>query len=269
MNVTFDGGASTKGGTVNAKFTFDAQDKEYTFEGNGLMDADNNLYLRVKSIDALVSNYRSSVPAEALPLFDQIIGKINNKWVKVGADDVRDYSPELATTQKCTADVLKKIQGDKAVKAELATVYKNHPFIKVEKTLGVKDGSLGYTLSSDLEVSKAFIKEYKNTSFYKSLLKCDDSLAIDENEVTKSDDNTQVDVWIDRWSHQITNVTMKSDEDGTTTNLSIQPKFNQPVTINAPKDATTIKQLQEDIMTLLQSASADSTMTPAVPSSEM
>jgi hypothetical protein len=89
MNVDINGGVSSKGGTVNADFTFDTNDKKYSLEGDGLMDAKSDLYVRVKSIDELVANYRSSVPINSQPLFDQIIAKINNKWIKISANDIK------------------------------------------------------------------------------------------------------------------------------------------------------------------------------------
>lgn len=257
MNVDFNGGMSTDGGMLNAAFAFDTNDKKYTFDSNGLVDTKGDLYLKVKSIDELVANYRSAVPADAQPLFDRIIDKIDNKWIKISADDIKEFDPDLAKTQECVASTYKKLQTDEATKSELRAVYKKHPFIVVDRVLGAEEGSLGYTLNTDRATFKEFAKEYKTTPLYKSLQGCDGRFTLDKD--IKVDERTaQVDVWFDRWSHRITRIVTKDSEDGQTTNVSIKPAFNRPVTVTTPKDATTIEQLQKDIMSLLQTAQQSS-----------
>jgi hypothetical protein len=266
VDVAFDGAAIGKGGSVNAKFTFLSQSKKYTLEGSGLLDEKNDLYIKVKNIDELIGNYRKSIPASSQKEFDQIYAKINNKWVKVSADDQKNFNPDLAKTQKCTADAIKTIQGDTAVKTELISAYKKRPFIVIDKSLGANGGSLGYTLKSDQTITKAFVKEYKNTSFYKSLVKCDSSFTLkdDLSAQNRSNDNgiTRTDVWVDRWTHQVTKVSLKTDDKSAVSDVTIEPKFNRPVNVTTPKGATTLDQLQKDVQALLQPASSAPIATP-------
>jgi hypothetical protein len=255
MDVAIDGGVSSKGGIVNAKFTFDVQDKKYTLAGDGLFNEGGDLYFKVKDIKDLVGNYRQSVPAASQPLFDKIIAKVNDKWIKITADDLKGYSEEVAAAQKCTTDAMKKIQSDNAVKSELLTIYKKHPFIAIDKRLTPKDGSFGYQLKVNHDASKAFTKEYKKTSFYQTLQKCDDSFAIKDDDLFKQDnaDKTNVAIWVDQWSHQITKVTLKEDDTSRSAAVDMNTKFNQPVIITTPKDATTLEQLQKDVQEVLMS----------------
>lgn len=255
MNAKINGGASEQGATINANFVFDTRGKKYALQGDGLIDVKSDVYLKVKSIDELVANYRNAIPADSRPLFDKIIAKINDKWVKVSSDDIQSYNPQLATAQRCVTAAYRKIQSDNTTRSEFTSIYTKHPFITVEKTLGAKDGSLGYVLTTDSDVSNAFIKEYKNTALYKSLQKCDSSFTIDENTPKqKTTGATRVSIWIDRWSHQITRVVLKEDTKGNATSISVDPTFNQPVSITTPKNATTVDQLQKEIMALLQPA---------------
>jgi hypothetical protein len=259
MNVTLDGKGSAKGNDVNAKMVIDAQGKKYTLEGSGVMIGTGDLYFKIKNIDDLINNYRSAIPAESQPLFDKIIAKINDKWIKVSSDDLKSYSEDVAKAQKCTTDAVKKIQDDAATKSELMAIYKNHPFITIDKSLGGKDGSFGYVLTSDKEKAKTFATALKETAVYKTLQKCDNSFTINENDLTKQDgkkgSKADVEVWVHQWTHQITKVVLKDDSSTNKTTMAIETTFNQPVTIATPKDATTLEQLQKDITDLLGSGS--------------
>lgn len=257
-DITFGGGGSADGGTLNAKLVFDTQAKKYSLAGDAVVNKSGDLYFKVKDIDDLVNNYRSAIPANSQKLFDQIIAKVNDKWIKISSDDLKNYNADIAKVQKCTAEAMQKIQDDKAVKSELTAVYKKHPFIAIDKSLGSKDGSLGYTLSASADTSKAFAKEYKNTSLYKTLVACDSSFTIKDDDLFKdtktSSETTKVDVWVDQWTHRISKVTLNDNTKSGASDVAIEPKFNQPVTVATPKDATTLEQLQKDVQALLQTA---------------
>jgi hypothetical protein len=154
------------------------------------------------------------------------------------------------------------------VRAELISTYKKHPFITIDKSLGASDGSLGYTLGADQTVVKSFLKEYKNTSLYKSLVKCDGTFSLNERDLSaqsRSNDSGMMhaDVWVDRWTHQITKISLKADDKSVVSNVTIEPKFNRPVIVATPKDATTLDQLQKDVQALLQPVSSAPASTPS------
>lgn len=249
VDVGIDGGASADGATVNAKFGFDVRGKKYNFEGNALTNDKSDLYFKVKNIDDLVSNYRSAIPEQSHALFDQIIAKVDDKWIKVSATDVKNYNADLAKAQKCTVEAVKKLQSDSATKAELETAYKDHPFIVIDKNLGSKGGSTGYTLKTNPNETKGFTEAYKSTGLYSTLKNCDPGF------VVKGDDMfggkaASFNVWIDRWTHRVTTLEIMR---GTTT-IALHPTFNTAVNIATPKNSTTLEQLQKDVQSLVQSA---------------
>lgn len=258
--IALAGTGADNGGTLDAKLNFDVQGTKYTLEGNTLMTDNGDLYFKVKSIDELVKNYRNAVPESSKPLFDQMIDKVNDKWIKVSADDIRSYSEEVARVQECMADATKKMREDNAVRSELTALYREHQFITIDEKLGSKDGSLGYRLGADRDTAKAFAAGFKDTTLYKSMHDCDESFTINENDLLKevkdADETSTVEVWVDRWSHQITQVSADTSSKGDAVDMTIRPTFNTDVKITAPTDATTIKQLQADLQALIQSSSA-------------
>lgn len=263
--VDLEGGVGTGGGTAGAKVAFDVQGKKYTLNGNALVDSKNDLYFKVQNIDSLANNYRQAIPAESQQLFDQIIDKVDDKWVKISSDDLNSYSSELAKAQKCTADAAKKIQTDSNVKSELVEVYKKHPFITIDKSLGAKDGSLGYVLVTDDAKEKTFTNELKSTTVYKALVACDSNLAIKDDVESQAEvaglDKASTELWVDQWSHQVTRVVINNVDKDQTSTVSIAPKFNLPVAVTTPQGATTLEQLQKDVTELLQSAQSVSAQT--------
>ena len=254
-------GSSTRStADTSAKITFAMDGKDYTFNADARFDSKGDLYVKLRNIDTATQTYRESMPPDVAPLFDKIVAKINDQWIKITADDLTSFSEEVSKAQKCMADTLKKYENDQAAIAEIADAYQKNKFIKIEKNLGTKDGSMGYELKGDKTKSEAFLVEFKNTKLYKSLHDCDTSFTIDEKtdskEITQEDKTeSRVELWVDMWSHQITKVTaMSKDEAGSQVDFLFQPKFNQKVDIATPDKSITLKQLQSDIEELFTTA---------------
>jgi hypothetical protein len=253
--INLDGGASYQGGEVAASLVLDVQGRKYTLVANGLIDEKNDLYFKIKNFDELVKNYRKAIPSDSLPLFDEIIGTVNNKWVKVSSSDLRQYNPNLETVKVCAVSAAKKIQGDRAAKSEIMAMYAHHPFVVIDKYLGTQDGNYGYTLTTDQDKLSAFINEYKNTELYKALVKCDKSFEVKDNQQSEISQNNvfrdiSTDVWINQWSHRLEKINIK-DGGSTPTSILLEPDFNQPVVIATPENTITLERLQKDIQELL------------------
>lgn len=255
VKIDFTGENASDSGKLGANVTFDFENESYTLGADVLVDSKKDFYFKVKNIDSLVENYRGTVPTESQALFDQIIAKVNDKWIKISAEDLKNYSADAAQAQTCMTDAAKKIQEDQQVKNQLTDLYKKHPFIVIDEELGSKDGSLGYKLVPNDEQSIAFTKGLRETDVYKSLQKCDPTFTIKDEDLKSSDDKSEpVELWVDRWSHNITKFTASDEEDGTKADIIFEPEFNQNVSIETPKDATTLQQLQADVEALVMSA---------------
>ena len=255
ITADFNGSADSRGGSLDMKVHLNALNRKYTIDGSGLLSDKGDLYFKVKNIDELVQNYRKSVPQSSQGLFDQIVAKINDKWIKISSDDLKSYSPEVATAQRCLTDAFKRMQSDETLRSEAVMAYKQHPFIIIEKTLGSKDGSLGYLLSIDSAKAKSFATAFRATALYKTLHACDKNLELKVDDL-KSDrplnQNVNVELWVNNWTHQITKVVVADKKN--TTSLSVLPSFNKPVSVAAPRESTTLEQLQKDVQELLVSA---------------
>ena len=255
ISIDFNGGAATKGGNADLKLTMTSLGKKYTLDGSGMVNDKGDLYFKVKNIDGLVQNYRKAVPSSSQPLFDKIVAKINDKWIKVSSEDLKSYSPEVATAQRCIGETIKKAQDDSKLKSEVIDIYKNYPFIVIDKSLGSKDGSLGYLMNIDQTKAHSFSIAFQKTGLYKTLRACDKNFKLNVGESAsgqKMNQNTPVELWVNNWTHHITKL-VASDKQKTTS-LTVVPTFNKPVNVVTPTDATTLEQLQKDVQELLLSA---------------
>lgn len=256
IKLEIDGASGNAQGNLNVKATVDFEGTPVTLTGSGLMDDKGTLYFKLKNVKGLVESFRATLPAESQSMFDQFIAKIDDRWIKVSSDDMKDFSEEYSRSQKCFTDTIEKVKNDEAMSNEIANVYKKNKFLTITQDLGSKDGSMGYSVKTNADAGKGFVKELKNTKVYASLKDCDSSFSIDENDIktdNKAADETKIEVWVSQWTHQITKVILHDETGPDTGNILFVPTFNKPVSVTAPKDAVTLDELKTEIESLAQS----------------
>ena len=176
---------------------------------------------------------------QVMAQFEPIITKLDNRWIKIDIDSKKDSDDE----SKCTTDAIKKLYENKDERNEVLDVYKKHKFITIKDKLGSKGGSLGYLLDFDKNIAKDFSKEVKNTTFGKELQKCDPD-STSTTDTTNDEDtmkDTHVELWVSRWSHQITELKVAgttTDSDKTAVSLDLKLDYDKVDGLTTPKDAT-------------------------------
>lgn len=262
LKVELNGTSMLSASDVNAKVAFSLQDHDYTLEGSARFDKKGDAYIKLKNLDAFVkSYYKNQEITEDTSLFDKVIAKVDNKWIKVSFNDLADLDEELSKKQKCVSDALNKFQNDEKAIDEIAKVYEKNKFITIKQDLGSKDWSLGYTIDSDTSKSRAFMKALRDTTVYKTLHDCDSSIAIDDEQIEQAapandEYNEHVELWVNQWTHNITKfqATSTQKDSDSKSDFAINPVFNEKADIETPKDAITLKQLQDDIQELMTSS---------------
>lgn len=257
------GKQSDVAGSLDAKVTVSVDGKNYAVNGSALIDKSGDLYFKVEHLDDIATEYKkqlsdgNSTDTTVSSLIDKLKAKIDGTWIKVSSDDLKDFSDSYATTKTCFSDALKTFQDDKSVSNEVANLYKKHQFIAIDKALGAKNGSLGYEVSGNKDESKAFFLGLKDTKIYKQLHDCDSSFTIDADDVTPAssgaDTASTITVWVSRWTHELSKITISGKDDDATIDMSAEPTFNQKVNVVAPARSTTLSQLESDITELFQS----------------
>lgn len=237
---------------VNAKITITAQGKDFKLNGSALADKDGNIFFKVSNLKSVIDQTLGETGMVAA--FDGLVSKIDNKWIRISADDLADFSKEASEAKKCATDVLKKLDTDKATRDEFATIYSKNKFIVIDSSLPARTingvDSMGYELSIDRTVAKSFVEAINTTQLMKDLQKCDESMKLDAGDVTdeSTGDSTQkLEVSVSRWTHEFTQVKFTATGEGTSGSAIIEPLFNKDVKVVAPTDFLTLKQLQAEI----------------------
>ena len=248
MTLTVDGKNSTGGSEVNVKLAMTMSGADYTVSGSGLYDKDANLYVKVNDVRKLINQLNTS--GVTMPTaFDDLINKVDGAWIKISADDLKEFSEDTAKTQTCVNDVLKKYENDKTITTEFVELYKKNNFIVVKEKLGSKNGSLGYLIDGDKAKAKSFAESANTTTLVKELKKCDNNFTIDSEDLFEEDDDSstsRVEVWVSRWGHELTKVYVSGSGDDSEGTFTLEPHFNQPVSIVVPIDVITLCELKAD-----------------------
>jgi hypothetical protein len=258
VKVDLDGAYDAGAQNVNADITLSQGSVDYKLKGSVLIDANTDIYVKVANLEAVVAPLRTLFPEESQSAFDSTVEKLDDKWVKIDAAELATYNLGVSKIQGCTSNVVQQTENNMPLIKEIEDTYKKYPFITASEKLGDKDGSTGFVLATDREKAKSFAVALKETQSYKTLHDCDKSFTIDENKFfagTDSDVTTRTELWVNTWTHQITTLSMtgKSDKNASTTTVMLNPTFNTAVSIKAPSDAITLRDLQTELETLQQS----------------
>lgn len=265
VGVTITSKTANATGSFDADLTIATGGKTYSVNGSVLYDGSGDLYFKVGNLAGIVAQAKTSIGLpQTSPIstaVDKLVAKIDGTWVRIASSDLKQYSTDTATSDTCLNDTIKKFKNDKSAIDEVTDLYVKSPFINVEKNLGQVDGSFGYQINISNPKLKTFLDSLKNTKIYNSLHACDKTFVIDTSNMSTKDTtdaNNTVKLWVDVWSHQITKLEFNGTDSGTTGSATILPKFNQSVTITAPKTSITLTQLQsyiQDLLTSMQSGS--------------
>ncbi len=241
---------------LDAKLTFDYEDEKYAISGAALTAENGDVFLKANDVEEQLTKMLEASDSSygEIPVYiTDIIDKIDNKWVRISADDLKEYDDSHGETQKCVTDTVKRIEGDKATISEVVELYKNNKFIVVKEKLGSVDGSLGYVIDGDETKAKSFVDSLKDTKIMKELQKCDDAFEFDFEDLfdssssSNSDGTSRLEIWVDRWSHQVTKLQLEGSSDDSEGKLVVEPRINEAVSVESPKDFVALKDLIADI----------------------
>lgn len=251
-------------------------------KGEGLYDGSGSLYVKLADldktydqfavyyIDTMAAQYGTAIDDQMKQQarssmdeqFKPVVDKLNNQWIKIDADNLKDLNEDAGQTQECVTTVFEKLKDDRAMSDEVADIYQQNQFIKVDEDLGAKDGSLGYLLDIDNKSAKQFGVSLKDSQLGKELTKCDDSITenldADDTIDEASTRDEKLEVWVSRWSHQFTEVNYSAastEDDNTKFDMTYKPEFNKSVSAEAPKDFITLDELKEDFSTIVPTTS--------------
>lgn len=252
MKLSVEGKNNNSVGEHVAKLSIDYNNATYDVTGAALIDKDSNLYVKVGGVKKVLTNLATTgggTYAQLPQYIQDIVEKLDDKWVRISSDDLKEVNKDYDKTKTCTDEVLKKLNDDKAMTDELVTIYQDNKFIVVKESLPAKDGSLGYVIEGDKAKLEQFAKAANKSKFAVELQKCDDTFTLNEDnddatEAESAYKDTRIEVWVDRWSHQLTKLHVTGKTDGASATATVEPLFNKQVEVSAPTDYVKLGELK-------------------------
>lgn len=261
-------------GSLDADFTVTTEGEKYTIGAEALFDDKGDFYFMVKDIKSIVDKLKKDygyiylTPDMSLAI-DKIVAKIDGTWVKVSSDDLSTYSEDLKKSKECVNTAINKFKNDKTVASEVKDVYENSPFIVIDKELGFKDGNFGYEVKGSSKNLKNFLDGFKETTLYKELNACDDSIKFDTANMDTSEDISEdaptVELWVNPWSHRISQINVKDNDDNSDSSLKVLMQYDKKFEITAPSEYISLSDLQSYIEDLMESFYSSYEPTPPEP----
>lgn len=213
---TFDTGAeNTPKFDANAELVLEVNGKELSLKASGLVTDNGTVYFKdniVSSIKETLSILHQKLPAQA----EKYLKKIDGKWVKYSLADARKQDKKSANQLQCVIDAYKKYSKDDKAKHQISSVYKKHPFIIIDKEVKSQSGNFGYDVSVDDDKAEAFWKDFRETSFAKSVESCAPNVSSSSSDTyksakkAKSKADATMTVWVSQWSHELRGVDVKA-----------------------------------------------------------
>lgn len=213
---TFDTGAeNTPKFDANAELVLEVNGKELSLKASGLVTDNGTVYFKdniVSSIKETLSILHQKLPAQA----EKHLKKIDGKWVKYSLADARKQDKKSADQLQCVIDAYKKYSKDDKAKHQISSVYKKHSFIIIDKEVKSQNGNFGYDVSVDDDKAEAFWKDFRETSFAKSVESCAPNVSSSSSDTyksakkAKSKADATMTVWVSQWSHELRGVDVKA-----------------------------------------------------------
>ena len=269
---TFDTGAeNTPKFDANAELVLEVNGKELSLKASGLVTDNGTVYFKdniVSSIKETLSILHQKLPAQA----EKHLKKIDGKWVKYSLADARKQDKKSADQLQCVIDAYKKYSKDDKAKHQISSVYKKHPFIIIDKEVKSQNGNFGYDVSVDDDKAEAFWKDFRETSFAKSVESCAPNVSSSSSDTyksakkAKSKADATMTVWVSQWSHELRGVDIKATNLKTDSrsdkNYNVSAKtvidFSKGSQVAVPGDAISAEEWARAISQSFQSVAGDS-----------
>ena len=270
---TFDTGAENAPKLdANAELALEMNGKELSLKASGLATDNGTVYFKVdnivSSIKETLSILHQKLPAQA----EKHLKKIDGKWAKYSLADVRKQDKKSADQLQCVIDAYKKYSKDDKAKHQISSVYKKHLFIIIDKEVKSQNGNFGYDVSVDDDKAEAFWKDFRETSFAKSVESCAPNVSSSSSDTyksakkAKSKADATMTVWVSQWSHELRGVDIKATNLKTDSrsdkNYNVSAKtiidFSKGSQVAVPSDAISAEEWARAISQSFQSVAAGS-----------
>lgn len=251
---------------ANVKFDVTSGGTAVNVNVDAIAAKNGDVYIRINDAKKLVTQFFQGSP-EAAAMFQGVLTKVDTKWVKITAADLKKLTGEdKSPDSECVSKAMTAFQTDDAQKKEVTDLYVKNQFVTVkeQKADEVIDGrnSFHYVLNADEAKAKSFGEGLKQTQVYKKVTDClGNSFKDDTSDAAKdTDDDTvsSVEIWIDKSTRQITKLGVAASSAKEKGNGKIEAILGyQTKAITLPTETTSLDEIQQEFQNIFGASSAD------------
>lgn len=271
VTLNFDAKASgsNSSGSLDASVTLAGQ--VYKLKTSVAGFGDSEYYFKIENLKQTVASIKNTQPefATYTQYIDPLVNKLDNQWIKVTKDDLKQLSGVSETSvDKCSA-ALSNIKLSKGDQKKLKSLFKNNQFIVASEKLTTEkvadEDSFHYKLDFNNKAAVSFAKQVVALDSFKTLKadcdisdsKIDDSLKADTTDKT-GDVKPVVELWVSKSTRRPTKFRVSGQDKDMTLDFSSQFKFNATnITIDKPSNAESINDLKADFEKILPSSTSN------------
>lgn len=248
---------------ANVKFDITGGGTAVNVNVDAIAAKNGDLYIRINDAKKLVTQFTQGSP-EAAAMFEGVLKKVDTKWVKITAADLKKLTgEEKSPDSECVSKAITAFQNDDAQKKEVSDLYVKNQFVTVkeQKADEVIDGrnSFHYVLNADEAKAKSFGEGLKQTQIYKKVKDClGDSFKDDSSDTTKDSDDdsvTSVEIWIDKSTRQISKLGVTASSAKEKGNAKIDAILGyQTKAITLPTETTSLDEISQEFQSIFGSS---------------
>lgn len=257
LSITPEGSIDKNNGYIKSQISITHKEEAHTFGAELVFDGDEALYFKLDNLKPTLQKLGEDIPEvrSLTKVKDQLITKLEGKWVKVNKSDVQNLSNiDDAKIQQCT-QAFKNLKLKKSDKKQLKNLFEQNQPLRIVDYLKSEDVNGATSYHYKLNFNSENAAKFKNAALEKELFhEVRDSCIFEskDNKSMRQPDNTNsftpnIELWVNKKTRTINKVRINIDNNQTTFNFELNSAFkDQKTDINLPKEWTAFSDLRQE-----------------------
>lgn len=260
-------------GQLDAKIKLELNNLDLEVDGAWMATEDGDIYIKINNLrqlylDAVKSEYGESYlsSAELKKAIVALVKKIDGEWIKLNWQELaQGVTNEQLKERKCYQKAATSFYENKDQQQQITDMYGENKFVIVKNNnaLGGFSDAV-YDVRFDLARANRFGEQVSKSDVAKAIEKCSktnesvaDSIEADESqlkEIQKEINKIDIKLWISRWTHDLTDASIRYNADEGEHTLKIKTDFNAQPKIKAPNKSISLESLQKELEAITMQA---------------
>lgn len=207
-----------------------------------LMATESDLYFKIDKASRFIEVTTNAPGATAQSISPEVKKQIDNRWTVLNKNDYQPLAPVMKLLS-CSDGLLQKVANDRSARAEIMTVYSQHPFLQITETTSFTAATGEYRLSLDDALFSDFIKALGQSPLVTASGNCKNYL---ESLATMSTGEADITVKIDKASRTLKSVQFITSG-ATKVTIEVEPIFKDVQEVRVPADAVKFDEINSPI----------------------